>query len=210
MTGIPDTRESLLLRIRDPRDRDAWTEFVAIYQPLIHRVARRHGLQEADTQNLTQEVLQKIERQAGEWEPGQSTGSFRRWLAVVARNAAVDAIRRMRPDAASGGSSVRHALQSVPAPVEDSVAEFRRALERQAFRWAAQRIHDEFAEDTWDAIWRTMVDGEACGDVAKRLRRSVRSVHTARSRVMQRLKQELEHFDWNLAADESEPAEDQS
>ena len=49
MTQSPETRESLLLRIRDPRDRDAWYEFVSIYRPLIYRVARRYGLQEAQS-----------------------------------------------------------------------------------------------------------------------------------------------------------------
>ena len=100
MTDSPETRDSLLLRICDSQDRDAWFEFVSIYRPLIYRVGRRHGLQDADAQNLTQEVLQKVQRQAERWEAGQIRGSFRRWLATVARNAAIDAIRRVLPDAA--------------------------------------------------------------------------------------------------------------
>ena len=70
MTHSPDTRESLLLRIRDSQDREAWQEFVSIYRPLIYRVGRRHGLQDADAQNLAQEVLQKVERKANDWLPG--------------------------------------------------------------------------------------------------------------------------------------------
>ena len=201
MPETPETRESLLLRIRDPRDCNAWFEFVSIYRPLIYRVGRRHGLQDADAQNLTQEVLQKVERQAGSWEAGPPRGSFRRWLATVARNAAIDAIRRIAPDAARGGSSVREALNSVPAPSDASELEFRRELERQAFRWAARRIRDEFTEPTWTAFWETMVEGEPCADVAARLGRSIGAVYTARSRVMQRLKEELDHFDWDLAMD---------
>ncbi|MFN0055056.1 MAG: hypothetical protein ACKV0T_23025 [Planctomycetales bacterium] len=64
MTHSPDTRESLLLRIRDSQDREAWQEFVSIYRPLIYRVARRHGLKNADAQNLAQEVLPKVKRKA--------------------------------------------------------------------------------------------------------------------------------------------------
>jgi RNA polymerase sigma-70 factor, ECF subfamily len=196
MTQSPDTRESLLLRIRDPRDRDAWFEFASIYRPLIYRVGRRLGLQDADAQNLTQEVLQKVERKAGDWEPTQEPGSFRRWLATISRNAAIDAIRRVSPDAARGGTSVREVLQNVSTPHDATEAAFRLELERQAFRWAARRIRSEFTEPTWTAFWETMVDGQPCADVAARLNRSIGAIYTARSRVMQRLKEELEQFDW--------------
>lgn len=209
MTATPETRESLLFRIRDPQDRDAWCEFASIYRPLILRVAKRHGLQDADAQNLMQEVLQKVERQVSQWEAGQTSGSFRRWLATVARNAAIDAIRRIRPDVGRGGTSVRQLLQSVPASADETEAEFQRELERQAFRQAARRIRSEFAEATWTAFWQTMVEGEPCSEVADRIGRSLGAVYTARSRIMQRLREELEQFDWDSAVAESERREDQ-
>jgi RNA polymerase sigma-70 factor (ECF subfamily) len=187
----------LLLRIRDSQDREAWYEFASIYRPLIYRVGRRFGLQDADAQNLMQDVLQKVERKAGDWEPGQGRGSFRGWLATVARNAAIDAIRRVSPDAARGGTSVGEILHSISAPPEAADAAFRLELERQAFRWAARRIRSEFAEPTWTAFWETMVDGQSCAEVATRLERSIGAIYTARSRVMQRLKAELELFDWD-------------
>ncbi len=201
MRDSPDTRESLLLRIRDPRDREAWFEFAAIYRPLVYRVGRRFGLQDADAQNLVQDVLRKVERQANGWEPGQARGSFRRWLSTVARNAAIDAIRRAAPDAGQGGTSVRETLQGLPARPENSDAVYHLELERQAFRWAARRIRREFTEATWTAFWQTMVEGQACAEVAARLERSLGAVYTARSRVMQRLKEELELFPW-----QSDPA----
>ncbi len=208
MTDNAETRESLLLRIRDSGDRDAWFEFVSIYRPLIYRIGRRFGLQDADAQNLIQEVLQKIERQSGSWEAGPGRGSFRRWLATVARNAAIDAIRRIVPDAARGGTTVREALHNVPASGDASELEYRRELERQAFRWAARRIRDEFTEPTWTAFWQTMVDGAPCADVAAQLGRSIGAVYTARSRVMQRLKEELDHFEWDFAFDSGATGED--
>ena len=44
----PTTRPSLLVRIRDARDAEAWREFVRLYSPLVYRFARRKGLQDAD------------------------------------------------------------------------------------------------------------------------------------------------------------------
>lgn len=196
MTNSPETNDSLLVRIRDPQDRDAWLEFVAVYQPLIYRIGRRRGLQDADAHNLVQEVLQKVGRQIPDWETGKPTGSFRRWLATVARNASIDAIRRIRPDTPRGGTSIQQALHLVADSEEDANAQFHHEMEKEAFRWAARRIRDEFTDATWMGFWSTMVDGKPPADVADQLGKSVGAIYTARSRVMQRLKQELESFDW--------------
>jgi RNA polymerase sigma-70 factor (ECF subfamily) len=191
----PATNETLLARVRDPRDREAWAEFVSIYRPLLYRVGRRYGLQDVDAQNLVQDVLQKVTRQVERWESGKPAGGLRRWLTTVARNAAIDAIRRVRPDAPQGGTSVQE-LRERP---DSSEAELQRELDRQAFRWAAARIRDEFTDSTWSAFWRTMVEGESCSEVAETAGRTLGSVYTARSRVMQRLKEEVNHFDWTSA-----------
>ena len=57
----PDaTRPSLLVRIKDPHDREAWEQFVEIYTPIIYRMACRRRLQDADAADLTQEVLRSV------------------------------------------------------------------------------------------------------------------------------------------------------
>ena len=57
MQQIPDTRSSLILRLADNVDGEAWDEFVEIYEPFIYRYARRRGLQDADARELVQDVL---------------------------------------------------------------------------------------------------------------------------------------------------------
>ena len=57
MSDSPETRPSLLVRLRDPPDEQAWGEFVEIYEPLVYRLARRRGFQDADARELVQDVL---------------------------------------------------------------------------------------------------------------------------------------------------------
>lgn len=210
MTKTSKTDDQLLARVCDPLDRDAWFEFASIYRPLIYRVGRRLGLQDADAHNLVQEVLQKIVKQVSAWETEQPAGSFRRWLSTVARNAALDAIRRIQPDAPRGGTSVQLHLQHVPQPGDLPDSVFRLELEREAFRWAARRIRDEFTGDTWTAFWETMVEGKSCGELAEQLGKSVGAIYIARSRVVSRLKSELQHFDWESADTNSDGTQGES
>src|SRR5436190_2918293 len=84
----PDaTRPSLLVRIKDARDREAWGQFVEMYAPLIHGLARRRGLQDADACDLTQDVLRSVSGAIGGWEYDRRKGTFRGWLFTVTRNA---------------------------------------------------------------------------------------------------------------------------
>ena len=48
MTKPPETRPSLLIRLRNPADQNAWFEFAEIYRPVITRLALRKGLQDAE------------------------------------------------------------------------------------------------------------------------------------------------------------------
>lgn len=201
MSDDPETNQALLARLCDPGDRDAWTEFVDIYQPVLLKIGRKFGLQAVDAENLTQDVFQKVMRKLPEWENGRPAGGIRRWLAVVTRNAAIDSLRRLQPDAPQGGTTVQQQLLNLEDRDDSLEQLFHDQVERQVFRQAAVRIRSEFADDTWVAFWATMVDGRPCAEVAAELDKSVGAIYTARSRVMQRLKSEVEQSDWRELED---------
>ena len=69
MAAVPSTRASLLVRLKPPRDERAWVEFVEIYEPLIHRLARARGVQEADADDLAQDVFRTVADAIEQWDP---------------------------------------------------------------------------------------------------------------------------------------------
>ena len=191
---FPDTKISLLTRVRDPEDQDSWAEFVEIYSPVIFRLARLKGLQAADAEDLAQQVLMSIARAVERRPHDPQRARFRTWLSRVAENAILNAITRAKPDKGSGRTDMVDLLAQHKASAEDS-ALLERERRQQAFLWAADRIRPEFSEQTWDAFWATAVDGEDCEQVALRLNKNVGSIYAARSRVMRRLKEKVTDFE---------------
>src|SRR5205807_4075476 len=86
MIDSTPTHPSLLLRIRDAGDRQAWVEFVEVYAPLVYGFARKHGLQDADAADLTQDVLQAVSGGIRRLDYDPRRGTFRGWLFTVVRN----------------------------------------------------------------------------------------------------------------------------
>ena len=102
MQPWPDTRDTLLTRLQNPADQQAWDEFVQLYQPLIFGFARSRGVQDADARDITQRVLWAVARAADRWEPGRDRGRFRGWLARVTTNAVINLVQRESQHRGSG------------------------------------------------------------------------------------------------------------
>ncbi|CAN5910000.1 sigma-70 family RNA polymerase sigma factor [soil metagenome] len=193
MSDPPTTRPSLLVRLRDPNDGRAWEEFVEIYTPLIGRVARARGLQVADAEDLAQEVFRAVARAIDHYDPDPARGSFRAWLFRIARNLAINLLTaRHRHPQGTGDSDFQAILEQQPAPDIEETRLFDDEYRRSLFRWAADQVRPEFRESTWQAFWRTGVEGQPPQAVAKELGISVGAVYIARSRVMARLRSQIE------------------
>jgi RNA polymerase sigma factor (sigma-70 family) len=189
MSVLPNTRASLLVRLRDPADAEAWRQFVLVYAPVVYAYARRRQLQDADAADLTQEVLRNVAKAARGFDYDPNRGSFRSWLFTVTRNKLLDLRERQRRGQGAGGTSAHELLEQQPAREDEALwdAEFRRHL----FALAAEQIRPEFEERTWRAFWQTAVDGQKPQEVAAGLGLSIGAVYIARSRVQARMKERV-------------------
>jgi RNA polymerase sigma-70 factor (ECF subfamily) len=194
MDDGPATRHTLLVKLRDPGDAAAWAEFVALYQPLLYRLARTQGLQPADADDLCQDVFRAVGRTVEGWEPDLARGRFRGWLFTVARNLALNTLTRGKRHRGAGDTAAHAALNQVPAADPALTAEFDAEYRRRLFRWAADQVRDEFTPATWQAFWATAVEGRPPAAVAADLGLSVGAVYVAKSRVLARLRKRIEQL----------------
>jgi RNA polymerase sigma factor (sigma-70 family) len=194
MHETPKTRASLLLRLRDARDEAAWSEFMAIYAPFVKRLARGRGLQDADADDLVQDVFRAVARAILRRAYDPDRGSFRGWLFRIARNLVVNfLVRQERHPRGSGDSRIMDLLEAVPSPAESAV--FEAEYQRQVLYWAANEVRAEFSRLTWKAFWEAGVEGRSAGAVARALGTTVGTIYHSKSRVMARLREKIEEID---------------
>jgi RNA polymerase sigma-70 factor (ECF subfamily) len=175
MPDAPPTRPSLLVRLRDHRDDQAWGEFVELYAPLVYDYARRHGLQDADAADLTQNCLRQVAAHVGSLDYDPRRGTFRGWLFTIVRNMVRDFHSpSRRRSQGSGNPSVQRWLEFREAPESEDEARWEREYQLGL-----------------QAFCQTAVEGKSGAEVAQALGLTVAAVYLAKSRVMARLRAAL-------------------
>ncbi|HZV05981.1 MAG TPA: sigma-70 family RNA polymerase sigma factor [Gemmataceae bacterium] len=192
MSQLLTTRPSLLVRLRDAADGEAWRQFVELYASLIYGLARKWGLQDADAADVTQEVFHKVSTAIRKLEYDPRCGSFRGWLLTLTRHGLHDFLaRRKKHDQGSGDSDMLARLEEQPGREEEE-AFWDQEYERRVFAWAVERVRPCFKEPTWQAFWQVAVEGKTGGEVAQALGMTVGAVYVAKCRVQARLRAEID------------------
>ncbi|RPI82747.1 MAG: sigma-70 family RNA polymerase sigma factor [Planctomycetaceae bacterium] len=199
--SLEPTRNSLLVRLRDPLDAEAWERFVRIYLPPVYRLARRYGLQEADAADAAQAVLTAVHQRIGTFDYDPAKGTFRGWLKTVARSRICDllAANRRKP-LAVGGSEAEQRIAELPGPEADDAWE--RDYQQSLLDAALEQVRGEVKENTLEAFRRLALAGEDPARVARDLRLTVGAVYIAKSRVTARIREIIaawEHEEQNHA-----------
>ena len=148
MTECPPTRPSLLVRIRDARDGEAWRQFVELYAPLVYGFARKRGLQDADAADLTQDVLRAVARGVGRLGLRPAPGHVPR-LAVHRRpqQAAQLPERRGTQPGRAAATAAPMPARRAARPARTARTRLGREYERRLFAWAAEQVRGDVPAD---------------------------------------------------------------
>jgi RNA polymerase sigma-70 factor (ECF subfamily) len=190
MPQWPATRVTLLDRLRDRRDQEAWAEFVGLYGPPVFSFARRRLPQDEDAADVVQEVLSAV--LGGSYQRTQAR--FQKWLVTVLLNKIRDfhALRARRGEL-SGGTTVVEVLLAEPG--RDELDDWEQERQRQLFRVAAERVRARCNPLHWEAFTRTALAHEPGPEVASALNLSLTNVYAVKCRLMKEIKDEVQRID---------------
>ena len=190
--GQPDTRPTLLMQLRDPKEKTSWSRFAELYAPLVHDFLRKRGVQDADAADLTQEVMMSVAQAIRSFEYDPERGGFRHWLLTIVHNQLRNFWRKNESaERGAGGTPAQELLMEQPETNNGQTADWDQAYERQMFQFASDQVREHFQESTWLAFWRTAVEGKSAREVSKDLGMSVAAVYMAKRRVVGRIKEQI-------------------
>lgn len=194
MVDVPTTSPTLLARLRhDPSNDAAWDEFVEQYGRHIYRWCRQWTLQDADAEDVAQEILLKLARKLRDFTYNPSS-SFRGWLKTVAHHAwrdFVDGQRLARPIA---DERIRGLLESVEAR-EDLIGKLEEAFDHELLEVAKVQVRLRVAPHTWEAFRLVAIEGLPVAEVAGKVHMQVAMVYVAKSKVQRMLKAEIQKLE---------------
>jgi RNA polymerase sigma-70 factor (ECF subfamily) len=187
-----DTRQSLLLRAQTGEE-NAWKDLIDLYRPLIIGWLNRQGVPAVDLEDLSQDVLLTVVKHLPNFEHSGNRGAFRSWLRTIVCSRTTDYWRATGTSTqASGGSGATAALQQVADPDSDLNRQWDEAHDRYVLGCLLDLVDEEFEPNTLKAFRRLALDGASGAEVADELGLSVAAVYVAKSRVLQRIRQEAE------------------
>ena len=191
---MPETSLSLLQRLRRESDPGSWQRLVDLYSPVLRDWLRRASLQPQDVDDLVQEVFSVLVKELPRFHYEPDRGTFRGWLRTIVANRlrAFYRSRQSRP-MATGGDFGQMADQ-LEDPHSDLSQLWNQEHDRHVSRRLLELIKPNFESTTWQAFQRVTLDGAKPVEVAKELGISTNAVYIAKSRVMRRLRQEMQEL----------------
>lgn len=179
------TPASLLFRLRKPEAIAAWDHFVELYTPLLYHWAQRLELQPSDSADLVQEVFLILWRKLPEFEY-DSGKSFHAWLKTIFLNRYRTRLRER------GSISLDMERHDCIDRVDEQLLDVEEShyLIRQVLRL----IEKEFSVLHQQVFKAYVLDQRTPEDVAAEFNISPGTVYGVKSKILSRLRQEVENF----------------
>jgi RNA polymerase sigma-70 factor, ECF subfamily len=189
---MDETRLSLLFRAQTGEE-NAWKDLTDLYRPLIIAWLNRQGVPASDLEDLSQDVLLSVVKSLPAFEHSGRRGAFRCWLRTIICNRTADYWRAADAGMkASGSSDAAAALQQIVDPDSDLNRQWDEEHDRYVLNCLLDLVEEEFEPATLRAFRRLALDGASGAETAQELGLSLAAVYVAKSRVLQRIRQEAE------------------
>ncbi len=190
MSARKETSRTLLHRVRDARDHEAWRRFLEIYAPLLESYGRAHGLSASDVEEVRDQCLELVARRMPGFEYERARGGFKGWLYRIAKGRIVDMLRRPVPRRAETRELVALSA-ALPAPDELWEEHWR----AEHLRYALERVKEREPPRSFAVFELLLFDGLDVAEVCARTGLNANQVYKAKSRVLRRLRRTLERSD---------------
>ncbi len=180
------TRPSLLIRIRDHADQVAWSEFDAIYRPMLRRFGLARGLAQTEADEIAQVCMASISKYIGGFEYNPQKGRFKAWLRTMVNNRFKNLLRDRRDKQAESQD-----FKNAQEPGESPDELFDRLWRQEHLKHCLRLIRSEVEESTFKAFVAYVMEDRPVDHVCSEFGMKPNQVHAIKSRITKRLRERM-------------------
>ena len=184
-----NTRETLLLKLRDQNNEKAWAEFFEIYKGFIFAILIKLNIQKEDQDDLVQEILLKAWKNLPKFEYKKNGGKFRNWLAVVVSNTAMTYFRKLK---GSENSMNKIILENKTEPEIGLLTENEWKLFISKKAW--ENVKQSLTENVI-SCFELLSDGMELNEVGEKLGIPYNTVCVYKKRVINKISREINRLE---------------
>jgi len=190
---IDEKTSTTLLQRVTASEPDAWERLVDLYGPVVYQRCRKARLQEADADEVFQEVFRTVSRSIGQFRRDRPGDSFRGWFSTITNTRILDFYRKQeRQVQGQGGTTAQVRWTQLPeASGDTSITDLPLGEDGSLRRRALELVRSRVSEQTWQACWRLVADDQRVADVAEELGMEPANVYHAKYRVMRMVREEF-------------------
>lgn len=187
-----NTRVTLLQKLRDRHDDEAWEDFVKYYKRFVAAVLVQMKLDAHDRDDIQQVVMLKAWKVLPEFDYEQSKGRFRNWLAVITRNEARTFLRKKYRQFDLEGGERQEALKTLSDSWQDPEIEkiSKEEWKKYIVTLAWENISGSLSQKVRQC-YELLNDAVNVADIALRLSIQENSVYVYRKRVEKQMMKEI-------------------
>lgn len=192
----PQTRRSLLSRLRNLDDQESWRSFFEIYWQMLYNVARKSGLDDAAAQDVVQDTVIGVAKAMPDFQYDPSRGSFKQWVLCIVRRRILDHLRRayrQPPRAEISLEILEEDKIQADALIDDNGSRIEAAWdsewERTVFEAALAKVRQTIQPHYFQVFDYGVLKGWPASKVAATLGISTARVYLAKHRVAKAMKQ---------------------
>jgi RNA polymerase sigma-70 factor (ECF subfamily) len=181
---------SLLLRVRDLRDGRSWSEFHAIYRPLIFGYLRGLNIREHDAHDLTQEIFWRLMRFLPRFSLDRRIGRFRTYLWRLTYNTLVDQARRRKVRDGAEDEWIRRFREADERESRELEAIFLERHRGRILEVALPRVREKVTPKAWACFEGRLIHRRPAAEIAAEVGTTANGVFAHSSRVLAELRRE--------------------
>ena len=190
ITLMDSTRPSLLVRVRNRNDAEAWQEFFDLYSPLLYAYARDRGLDHEDAEDVRASCYETIVKKISEFNYEQQNTGFRAWLRTMVNRRVIDLFRKRKMPIAE--SSDIGKIEANEATLDEL---WEKNWRLHHLRFCVSKVGKRVRPDTFEAFRLLTEEGMSVSDVCERMQMNTDQVYKIKSRMLELIRNEMRNFD---------------